>query len=305
MNITSSKAGIYKPLAVFLVSIFLLLSSFAVKEVSIVSTICALSCSIVLLFSLSIVSSAYIAKPYEKLLMILFVALFLYASPHSIIYHPIYIASILSIWTHFFLIRNKVFIAFLLLTIASLIFPPLVWSLPILIVSQLIQPDRELLKVLIKEIGGILLPVIFLFSYLYICDMPKDEIVSLIDKFKMSLFDISHPLRTSKISYFFFLIIIVIVSIRAIYILNKQAHRSSNEVVYIYYNQIIYLVLIFLLFVFFSGNSSYPVSILIAPPLGIILAHFFFLRISYRETTIELSLILITLIVVRLSYFIN
>ncbi len=255
---------------------------------------------VLLLFSTYVVSAPMLPQPSERATALLFVAAIHFINPNALYFSPIYPASIALLWAHYCLLNRQLFTGFFLIAVASMFYPPIIWTTPFAALL-LLAGEQDALRSIIKFLGGLLVPFILLLSVQYLLDR---DVVDYLSHFLSRITTISITLASKDLVYLFMLLCLTVVAVHAILILFVSIKTKGIADAYLIKTECIYVILTFLLFLFFGSKESLPLSVLVGCPLGILLSKYFFDFGNKPLARVEILLLLVALVVARLGYFI-
>ncbi|MEG2321124.1 MAG: DUF6427 family protein [Bacteroidales bacterium] len=255
----------------------------------------------VLAISIYFVNSKALDNTFRVYYTQLFFLLIVLANPTSIYFSTIYPAAILLTWMQFYFIIKQRFIAFFLISIASLFYAPIIWIIPIVLIISLIGiPD--ILREFFKSLGGIIIPYLYVFVFRHIY---FNDVDVFIQQYINEITTINFPIYSLSFTTMFLLLCFFIIYIHATVALLKKINRQSINMGYILRIELIASLLAILIFFIFWGNKSTPLCVILACPFSIILSNYVTANKQSYPLRVELILLMSAVVIARIAYFIN
>ena len=255
---------------------------------------------VVLLFSTYIVSAPMLPRPSERTTALLFAAAIHFINPNALYFSPIYPTSIALLWAHYCLLNRQLFTGFFLIAVASMFYPPIIWTTPFAALL-LLAGEQDALRSIIKFLGGLLVPFILLLSVQYLLDR---DVMGYLSRFLSRITTISITLTSKDLAYLFMLLCLTVVVANAMFTLLNNFKTKGIADAYFLKTECIYVFLTFALFLLFGSNETMPLSVLVGCPAGILLSRYFSDFGNKLLARVEIVLLLVALVVARLGYFI-
>lgn len=282
-----------------------LLSGFVDMEAFYLNRIWLVAGGILSLFLLIIplyfINSRALCKSFRMYYTLLFCMLVILVNPMSVYFSTVYPAAICITWMQYCLIIRQRFIAFLLLSLASLFYAPVMWAVPVVLVITLIgTPD--IFRAFFKSIGGILIPYVYLFSFRYIY---FNDTEVFIQQYLQEMIKIEIPVYSLSFTNIFVVICFLIITLHAVFAILGKLGRQSILTGHILKTELVAFLLGTILFLLFWGVTSLPLCVLLAPTMSLLLSNYFTQDKVSRTAKAELILLMGAVVVARAAYFIN
>lgn len=241
------------------------------------------------LLVLTALSAAFVAgrsRAFSPVVALLVFLLVTFSNKEVLETSPLrYAAVLVSLWGFYAWARNSLFWGTLLISAASLLYPPLVWLLPVLLLSLPFLEGEDRARKAVKSLGGWMLPYIYLFSYLILFKGNAPErmahILETAIEIKLPPFSFSIPdlaLLLCLLLSFFHAGSTIIMSF---------IERPDRRLLEIAYIQLFFAIAIYILF---SAEGTAVAQALFALPLSLILSYHFKNCAGRRSARAELVL---------------
>lgn len=301
--------GRYNRLALYAVTVFLLVTSFFIKispasffslDKTWTMPLGIVFC-IVLLVTVYMISEPVIPSYKDRLTAVFMSAALIFACPGSLSASFIHIAAIALLWAQFCLLSEQYFTAFFLMALSSMFFPPVVWIAILVIILMLASGLSDTLRNLLKFTGGFLVPYILLFSAAFLAGY--DLRVALEDIFA-SMTTVYYDFFSLDIPMLFLVACLVFILIHAIVLIGGKMREFGIAEAYALKIQIINVIVCVAEVILFASTSEHPVALLACCPSGILLARYFSQFGARSFLRIEIVVLLCALVISRLGNFI-
>lgn len=254
-----------------------------------------------LIVPLYFINSRALSKSFRIYYTLLFCMLVILVNPMSVYFSTIYPAAICITWMQYCLIIRQRFIAFLLLSLASLFYAPVMWAIPVVLAVSLIgTPD--IFRAFLKCMGGLLIPYIYLFSFRYIY---FNDTEVFIQQYLQEMIKIEIPVYSLSFTNIFVVICFLIITLHAVFAILGKLGRQSILTGHILKTELVTFLLGAIIFALFWGVTSLPLCVLLAPTLALLLSNYFTQDKVSRAARAELILLMGAVAVARAAYFMN
>ena len=301
--------GRYNRIALYAVTVFLLVTSFFIKFSpasffsieKIWAVLLGIVFCIVLLVTVYIVSEPVVPSYKDRLTAVVMSAALLFACPGSLSASFIHIAAISLLWAQFCLLSGQYFKAFFLMALSSLFFPPVVWIALLVIILLLASGLTDTVRNLLKFTGGFLVPYILLFSVAYLIGF---DIKAALGDIYSSMTKVYYDFFSLNIPMLFLVACLIFMLIHAIILFMGKMREYGIAEAYALKIQIINVIVCVAEVILFASTSDHPVALLACCPSGILLARYFSQYGARAFLRIEIVVLLCALVISRLGYFI-
>ena len=301
--------GHYNRVALVLASVFLLVTSFFLKEsnfmdmgnTGFLSLAAGLAMDILLLVSVYITSEPLVPHHQDRLVAVTLSAAVLFACPGAVVASVIHPASIALLWAQFCLLKEEYFIAFFLMGISAMFFPPVLWIAALVVILMLAAGLSDPLRNLLKFLGGLLVPYMLTLGAAYVAGF---DVTGWIAEFWSKMTTISTGFLSLEIPILFLVVCITFMCIHASVLFLGRMSECGIAESYALKVQIINVVVSAAVFFLFASSSGAPVALLACCPVAVLLARYFagYGRSSFLR--IEIVILLCALVISRLGNFI-
>ena len=250
--------------------------------------------------SLMAINTKSVNNVFNPTLSSVFFLLIILLDPSAAYFSPLHPAALLFVWGQFFFIAKQKFICMFLISLAALIFPPLVLVLPLILIISIFGA-ADIPRVAVKSLGGLVLPFLYVLCYRY---MVTDDVATFIEEYTHSAMQFPTSLRSVEVSSLFLVACLVWISLHSLSYSIARLYKNSIITEHILKMEFMCIVLGGALFALFWGSGCGPVTMLVALPMAIIFSHYFTANINTAAARIELILLCCAVLISRLSYFI-
>ncbi|MCI1719439.1 MAG: hypothetical protein LKM37_00155 [Bacteroidales bacterium] len=265
------------------------------------SIIYGIASAVLLLLSLYILNDKLFSSISKSFTTVAVAATLIFCDPMAVYFTSIYPAAICIVWSLYCLLTAQIFLAFFLISLASMFFAPLILTIPVVMIITLIV-GSDSLRIFLKSIGGTLVPIIYVLSFRY---LEFNDVGVFCSQFAEQLTAVNFEFFSKHLADLFMILCIMIVSLHAIIrTLIEQGHNNIAEANGLRL-AILSAVLSAAVYFLYSGAGNIPVGILIAPMLAVILSNFFTSGYKEQSVRIEIIILLCSFIVARLGFFIS
>lgn len=252
-----------------------------------------------LLLPVCYINSKAAGKSFRMYYSVLFCLLLVLINPMSLYFSTIYPAAILLAWMQYCILSGQRFTAFFLLSLASLFYAPVFWSIPIVLVISLIR-STDFFRAFFKSVGGVLLPWIYLLSFRYIY---YNDLWEFVQEYARHLLQVNIPVYSLDFVAIFVFICLMILSLHVFLSILGKLHRQNIFTGYLLRVELATFFFAFILFALYWGVKSMPLCVLLAPSFALLLSHFYSRDRVSRTAKAELVLLMGAAVVARVSYF--
>lgn len=256
--------------------------------------------NILLTLSLLVINTKSVNNVFNPALSASFFLFIVLLDPAASYFSPVHPAVLLFILGQYCFISDRKFASMFFLSCSALCYAPLVWVLPLVLVISIIGA-ADFFRVLIKQLGGILLPFMYMICYRYMAY--SDALVYAEDYLNRAM-EFSSPMHSANFVSIFLLLSICVVAIDSISYMFRKIHKNNIITDHILKMEFMSLLLGTAVFFLFSGNSDVPLNMLVALPLSILMSHYFTGNINAATARGELIILYCAAIISRLYYFI-
>lgn len=250
--------------------------------------------------SLLVINTKSVNNAFSPGFSVEFFLFFVLLNPGAVYFSCIHPAVLLFVWGQFCFIINQKFTSMFLLSCAALFYAPLIWVLP-LVLAISVMGAADMLRVALKSLGGILLPILYLLCFRYLAF--ADAMV-FVQEYLQHARAFSSPFYNAGFSDMFLILCAAIMALHAISYMIARLHSNSIITEHILKMELMSVVLGTALFILFCGSGEVPANMLVALPLAIIFSHYCTGNINAAAARVELILLCSAAAVARLSHFI-
>ena len=304
--------GRYNRIALYLVTVFLLVTSFFIKfspasffalekEWPSVTMFIGIVLCIVLLITVYIISEPVIPSYRDRITAVVLSAALLFACPGALSVSFIHIAAIALLWAQFCLLSEQYFTAFFLMAVSSMFFPPVVWIALLVIILMLASGLSDIVRNSIKFIGGFIVPYILFMGMAYLIGY---DIQKALERIYSAMTTVYYDFFSLDIPMLFLLLCLIVMLLHSIILFSGKMREYGIAEAYALKIQIINVVVCVAEVILFSSTSEHPVALLACCPSGILLASYFSRYGAKSFLRIEIVILLCALVISRLGNFI-
>ncbi len=200
---------------------------------------------------------------------IIFLALLL-PNLNSLRFSSIYPAVLCIVWMQFCFFNIQVFTGFLLLSLGSLFYAPLIWLFPFALFGVINGSVDTPLRTAVKAIGGFMVPHIYLLVFRWIA---YDDATVYLQHFVNEITEIGMPFHLLHITDYFLLCVLAYMFIRAIILFYSNTPDGFPS--YILKAEFATLILLLALVICFCNRAETHLLNLCVFPISIILAYYY------------------------------
>ncbi|MBR5856281.1 MAG: hypothetical protein IKY70_03305 [Bacteroidales bacterium] len=229
-----------------------------------------------------------------SLLFLLLIA----ARPSFLHFNTIYIVLLCLVWMQFCIVESQIFTAYLMLSVATLFYAPVIWLLPFLLLLIPFSGSPDSLKSFVKAIAGFITPHLYLLTFRW---MKFDDAGVYLIQYWNSISDI-HLLEThwSFPKLFFVVCVVYLVMRSSQYLFETSMGKLAQGILKM---QILSLVMSLPLFICFN-TEALPLFIIMAYPAAVLFSFYFGSYANVKRSGTEFILLLMAVIINSLSYII-
>lgn len=191
------------------------------------------------------------------------------------------------VWAQLCLLERQVFVAFMLLSGASLFYAPAIWLVPVLIMFMPFNGMPDQLRVFVTSLSGASLPHLYLLVFRWI---KFDDAGVYLYHFANEAIETGTPFHYLGIPDYFMLAILCYVLIRSIvFVFSKN---PMGKLGYILKMEMVMLLVLFLLAGFFYANNGEMLSSLFLLPASVLMTFYFKNSPMTNRSNIEMLLLM-------------
>lgn len=229
------------------------------------------------------------------------ILLLIFINPKALYFNQIYPATLCIVISGICFMKFQIFLAFMILSLSSLFYAPLIWSFPVALIITIFEYN-DIRKSIVKAICGFALPFIYLLSFRFFF---YDDVGEFINSYFVKILDYNSNFYSYDIIYIFLFIVILSIAIHSIvFAIKKILKQNLLTTDLIKVNAFSFLIFSFIFIAFFQYNDQ-PLNILLAPSIGILYSFHFSLNANKYATRVEIFLFMCAIILVKIAYFIN
>lgn len=181
-----------------------------------------------------------------------------------------YAAVLFSFWGFYAWARNSLFWGSLLISAASILYPPFLWLFPVLLLSLPFLESENRARKAVKSLGGWLLPYIYLLSYLILF---RENAGGHLVRTLGTALEVKLPSFSFSIPDLALLLCLLLLFFHAIStVLKNFIERSDRRLLEIAAIQLFFALAVYMLF---SANGTAVAQTLFALPLSLIFSYHF------------------------------
>jgi hypothetical protein len=231
--------------------------------------------------------------------MSLFLAL-LASGPNLFQFNQVYPVLACLVWVQFCLLERQIFVAFLLLSGASLFFAPAIWLVPVVLMLMPFNGMPDQFRVFVTSLSGACLPHLYLLIFRWI---KFDDAGVYLYHFYNEAIEIYPPFHSLEYTDYFLILVMFYMLVRAVSFFVRKAAKGFFE--YMFKVNLLMAIVTFILFLLFSGNWNMSLLSLAFVPLSILYAYYFKSNEKNRRTNIEYLVLMSSLVLCGLSHLMN
>lgn len=250
--------------------------------------------------SLLIINTKSVNNVFYPNFSVAFFLLIVLLNPGAAYFSCVHPAVLFFVWGQFCFIINQKFTSMFLLSCAALFYAPLILVIPLVLVISVLGA-ADMLRVALKSLGGILLPIIYVLCFRY---MAFSDASVFVQEYLQHAMAFSSPLYNVGFTSIFVVLCVAVITLHSISNMFSKFYSNSIITEHILKMELMSAVLGAVLFFLFCGNGDVPVNMLVALPLGILFSHHFTVNIAAAPARIELILLCCAAVMARLYYFI-
>lgn len=256
--------------------------------------------NLVLALSLLLLNTKSVNNVFNPGLSMAFFLFFVLLNPAASYLSCIHPVVLLFVFSQYCFVSERKFASMFLMSCSALLYEPLAWVLPLVLVISVIGA-ADMLRVVIKSIGGILLPFVYVFCFRY---MLYSDATVYMEEYISRAMEFAPAVRSVNFVSIFLLLCISVVSLHAISYMFRRLHSNSIITEHILRMEVMSLVLGVAVFFLFGGDPAMPVNMIAALPLAMILSHYFTGNGTAATAKGELVILCCAAAVSRLYHFI-
>lgn len=256
--------------------------------------------NVLIAVSLLVINTRTVNNVFYPNFTVAFVLLLILLNPGAVYFSCVHPAVLLFVWGQFCFVVNQKFTSMFLLSCAALFYAPLLWVLPLVLVISVLGA-ADMLRVAIKSLGGILLPMLYVLCFRY---MAFSDATVFVQEYLNHAMAFSSPFNNAGFATIFLIICIAVTALHSISYMFSRLHSNSIVTEHILKMELMSVVLGGAMYFLFCGNGDVPVNMLVALPLAILFSHYFTGNITAAAARVELILLCCAAVVARVSYFI-
>ena len=256
--------------------------------------------NILIALSLLLINVKSVNNVFNPALSVAFFLFIALLNPSASYFSPIHPALLLFVCGQYSFISGRKFASMFFISCAALCYAPLVWILPLVLVISIIGA-ADILRVLLKQLGGILMPFLYMLCFRY---MAYSDALVYAEEYMYRAMEFSSPFQSLNFVSIFLVICICVVALHAISYMFRSLHKNNIMTEHILKMELMSLIHGLAVFFMYGGNSAEPLNMLFALPLSILLSHYFAANIKAASARSELAILYCAAIISRLYYFI-
>ncbi len=256
--------------------------------------------NVLISLSLLLINVKSVNNVFNPSLSVAFFLLVTLLNPAASYFSPVHPALLLFVCGQYSFISERKFASMFFISCAALCYAPLMWILPLVLVVSVIGA-ADTLRVLLKQLGGILLPFLYMFCFRY---MAYSDALVYAEEYMYRAMEFSPPLHSVNFVSIFLVICICVAALHSISYMFRRLHKNNIMTEHILRMEFMSLLLGLAVFFLFGGCSSEPLNMLVALPLSILLSHYFTGNIKAASARGELAILYCAAIISRLYHFI-
>ena len=257
-----------------------------------------------LLFSVYITAEPVVPRHKDRLTAMLLSAAMLFACPGALVFSEIHIAAIALLWAQFCLLKEEYFMAFFLMGISSMFFPPVLWVALLVIVLMLLAGLTDKVRNILKFLGGLLVPYLLYFGFLFVRDGNLLPVVAAGLSVWAKMTSITLEFFSLGIPKLFLVFCLLVMCLHATLLFMSKMSEYGIAESYALKVQIINVAVSAAIFILFSSAEVHSVAILACCPVAVLLSRYFSQYGSSPFLRVEIVILLCALVVSRLGNFI-
>lgn len=269
--------------------------------------IASLTCICISLYyingSFFLISGNSLALPALYLLLVL-------SYPQAVYFSYYHIAALLFLWGYYFNIifiverekqMSSLFLSTLILSSIVLIIPQFIWIIAALWIFDIVYSKMNFFRYTAIYLAAFLIPFIYYFSINYLFfDL---DFVSVLTEFSSALTNVSIAFEPMTVSHIFMVGMIAIVVIRSVLFLFSHRREFNATSSRSYSRGALMTFLILLLDLLYFSSIDHSIQIIFFIPISVIIFAFFNNVEKKTRANVLLILLLLSIIVGRISYF--
>lgn len=258
-----------------------------------------LLCIVGLAVSVYFIATKTVSESFNIYYIELFLLLIILSDPMAVYFSAIYPAAILIIWVIYCFMQNQKFTALFLLSTASLFYAPIIWMIPVVLVTLFVGVS-DFWRVFVKAIGGMLIPYLYILTFRYIC---FNDVSVFGYQYFNEVIRLNFPVYSLPFITLFMILCFAILSGHAIIYIFKKLNRQNIFTGIVLRMTILTALLGVLIFFIFWGGKSTPLCVLLAGPFSLLLSNY---AVGKRESYsfhAELILFMSAVVVARATHF--
>ena len=221
-------------------------------------------------------------------------------SPSLLQFNQIYPVLACIVWAQLCLLERQVFVAFLLLSGASLFFAPAIWLVPVVLMLMPFNGMPDQLRVFVTSLSGASLPHLYLVVFRWI---KFDDAGVYLYHFSKEAMETGTPFHYLELTDYFLMLVIVYILFRVISHFVTKGAKGFIE--YMFKVNLLMAVVAFALFMVFAGNQSYSLLYLTFMPLAVLFSYYFKSNEKLRRANIEYLVLMCSLVLCGISHLMN
>ena len=251
--------------------------------------------------SLLAINTKSVNNIFNPALSVIFFLFIIFLNPGAVYFTPVHVAALLLVWSQNCFIINQKFTSMFLLSCAALFYAPLMWGVPLVLAISIVgAPD--MLRVAVKSLGGIVLPVVYLLCFRYM--MYADALV-FIDEYIGQMLVFSSPFKGLTFTSLYLIICFGATVLHAISYMFSKLHKNSIVTEHILKMELMTFLLATVLFVLYNGDGDTPINLLVAVPVAMLYSYYFTGKINAAAARVELILLCSAAVMSRLACFLT
>lgn len=230
---------------------------------------------------------------------LLFLAL-LASNPYSLDFNQIYPVMACMVWAQFCLLERQVFVAYLLMSMASLFYAPVIWIVAVLLLLMPVNGLPDQFRVFVTSLAGACLPHLYLLVFRWI---KFNDAGVYLYHFANEAIETGMPFHYLGLTDYFMILVVFYILFRSVSHFVVKGPKGFME--YMFRMNGLMVFVAFVLFILFGGNQHLPLLPLAFVPVSILSAYYFKSCEKLYRANIEYLVLMCSLVLCGLSHLMN
>lgn len=294
----------------FLSVIALMVSSFFLCDVSIISSLLSIAVLFLIGFSLYYINNSYFFVSTNSFIFVCLYFLLIFSNPSVLQFSRYHIAALLLVWSLFFVIKyivdkklnyGAVLLSTLMIATVSIILPPAIWIALGVFVFSIFKKRSGVFKYFLTFTGAYIIVLFYLFSYYYF--FGKLDIVGFFNGYFDAIKGAGFNIMKMDIIHIFFYFVVLLLAIRSFFFFDKG--RSMLKVIHRMVISLSFFMtfLSVILFLLYYSDEKTPAELILFIPFSLIFLNFISNIENKKESRACVLLLIIVSLVYRVSFF--